>query len=58
MRTLGKKKEKEKRMLEVYSWWYTQNAINKKALIKLTEVKIQSETKKKKRANLVIQRSR
>lgn len=49
--------EKEKRMLEVYSWWYTQNAINKKAQIKLTEVKTQSETKKKK-ANLVIQRSR
>lgn len=48
MRTLEKKMEKEKRMLEVYSWWYTQNAINKKAQIKLTEVKTQSETKKKK----------
>lgn len=47
MRTLGNKKEKEKRMLEVYSWWYIQNAINKKALIKLTEVKTLTETKKK-----------
>lgn len=37
-------------MLEVYSWWYIQNAINKKALIKLTEVKTQSETKKKKKS--------
>lgn len=35
-------------MLDVYSWWYTQNAINKKAQIKLREVKTQSEMKKSK----------
>lgn len=35
-------------MLEVYSWWYIENGINKKAQIKLGEVKTQSEMKKSK----------